>query len=213
MSNKKIIIFSGPSISKKEASNILKADYRPPIKRNDILDVINESPDIIGIIDGVFHQSPAVSHKEIMKAIGDGITVVGASSMGALRAAELDDLGMIGIGYVYHEYALGNIETDDDLVLTFTADDFTPVSEALINIEYNLSIAVDENIISEKDKKNILEVGRSLYYPDRTYSRILDKSNISKDVKNKLNTFFKTTVDIKKQDAINMLKYIRDNLI
>ncbi|MGZ7136369.1 MAG: TfuA-like protein, partial [Methanobacterium sp.] len=99
---KKIIVFLGPSLSHKEASKILYADYRLPIKRGDITAVVNENPDIIGIIDGVFHQQPAVSHREILDALKKGITVVGGASMGALRASELDDFGMIGVGYVYN---------------------------------------------------------------------------------------------------------------
>ena len=84
-SHKKIIIF-GPSLSHKEASEILDADYRPPIQRGDITAALNENPDIIGIIDGVFHQQPAVSHREILDALKRGITVVGGASMGALRS-------------------------------------------------------------------------------------------------------------------------------
>ncbi|MDR3292016.1 MAG: TfuA-related McrA-glycine thioamidation protein, partial [Methanobrevibacter sp.] len=68
MSDKKVIVFIGPSLSVEESRKILDADYRPPVKRNDILHAIDENPDIIGIVDGVFHQSPAVSHKEILKA-------------------------------------------------------------------------------------------------------------------------------------------------
>ena len=34
--------------------------YKRPIKRGDIGLAINEHPDIIGIIDGVFHQNSAV---------------------------------------------------------------------------------------------------------------------------------------------------------
>ena len=62
---------------------------------------------MIAIIDGVFHKEPAVSHKEILEAIKKGVTVVGGASMGALRASELDDFGMIGVGRVYHDYSNG----------------------------------------------------------------------------------------------------------
>jgi hypothetical protein len=40
-----------------------------------------------------FTSKPAVSHKEIIQALKEGIMIVGASCMGALRAAELDSLG------------------------------------------------------------------------------------------------------------------------
>ncbi|MDR2873359.1 MAG: TfuA-related McrA-glycine thioamidation protein [Methanobrevibacter sp.] len=208
MSNKKIIVFIGPSLSVEDSSKILKADYRDPVKRNDILNAISENPDIIGIIDGVFHQSPAVSHKEILKAIEHGITVVGGSSMGALRAADLDDLGMKGVGYIYQQYANGTIESDDDVALIFT-EDYMPLSEPYINIEYNFNHAEKENIISNNEKQALLSIAKSLYYPKRNYPIIIEKSELKSETKNKLKEFLKTAIDLKKEDAIEVLKYIK----
>ena len=65
---KNIIIFTGPSLPSNDAKKILKADYRGPVSRDDIIKALKDKPDIIGIIDGVFHQQPAVSHKELLKA-------------------------------------------------------------------------------------------------------------------------------------------------
>jgi hypothetical protein len=212
MNKKKIIIFTGPSLSAEEGLEILNADYRPPVKRGDILSAINESPDTIGIIDGVFHQYPAVAHKEILEAMKKGITVVGGGSMGALRASELDSLGMIGVGYVYNEYSNGNIESDDDVAITF--DNFTgqAISEALVNIVYKLNEACQKNIITADEKKEIISIAKSIYYPERTYYNILRQVNLDENKKEKLIDFIVKSVDIKKQDAIAVLEYIK-NLI
>ena len=79
-----------------DAKKVLNADYRgPEVGRDDIIKALKDKPDIIGIIDGVFHQQPAVSHKELLKALNSGITIVGGASMGALLVSELDDFGMI----------------------------------------------------------------------------------------------------------------------
>ena len=51
-----------------------------------------------------------------MQLIKD-IEVFGASSMGALRASELDTLGMTGIGYCYEQYATGTIDSDDEVAV------------------------------------------------------------------------------------------------
>lgn len=210
MSEKKIIIFTGPSLSIEEGSKILDADYKPPIKRDDILKAMNESPDIIGIIDGVFHQSPAVGHKEIITAINKGIIVVGGGSMGALRASELDDLGMKGIGYVYEEYSKGNIESDDDVALIFDAATGETYSEALVNIDYKFKKAVEADIISEEEKNELLAIAKSNYYPKRTYHNIFKESNLDNDKKEKLIDFIVDITDIKKQDAIAVLKHIKE---
>ncbi|MDR0900645.1 MAG: TfuA-related McrA-glycine thioamidation protein [Methanobrevibacter sp.] len=207
---KKIIIFTGLSISKEEAKKILDADYKDPVKRGDILKAISKSPEIIGIIDGVFHQHPAVSHKEIMEAIDQGIIIVGGGSMGALRASELDSLGMKGIGYVYENYANGNIESDDDVAVVFDPLTGESYSEALINIDYNLELAIKANIINKEEKQELIQIAKSIYYPKRNYSKIFKESNLKKEKKEELKEFILQQVDIKKQDAIAVLNYIKD---
>ena len=115
----KIIVFLGPSLDLPSAKKILDAEYRPPAKRGDILDAIADKADIIGLIDGVFHQDCAVAHREILAAVKKGIKVIGASSMGALRAAEMDTLGMVGIGKIYRMYKEGTLVSDDEVALVF----------------------------------------------------------------------------------------------
>ena len=63
-----------------------------------------DPPRDIGIIDGYFEATPTVWHKEILWAMTQGIHVYGAASIGALRAAELHDFGMVGIGRVYEAF-------------------------------------------------------------------------------------------------------------
>lgn len=211
-SKKKIIIFTGPSLSIKEASQILEADYRGPIKRGDILEAIKDSPDIIGIIDGVFHQQPAVSHREILEALNQGIMVVGGSSMGALRASELDDLGMVGIGYVYQQYKTGAIESDDDVAIILNPQTHEQLSDALVSIEYNLKKATDAGILSDKELENILAVSKSIFYPKRTYEKIFKDSGLDDILISKLKKFIKFKgCDVKKNDAISVLNYIKNN--
>ena len=62
---------------------------------------------MIGLIDGYFDGVPAVAHKEILWALDQGIRVLGAASMGALRAAELAPFGMEGVGAIWRDYADG----------------------------------------------------------------------------------------------------------
>lgn len=211
-SKKKIIIFTGPSLSIQEASQILQADYRGPIKRGDILEAIKDSPDIIGIIDGVFHQQPAVSHREILEALNQGIMVVGGSSMGALRASELDDLGMVGIGYVYQQYKTGAIESDDDVAIILNPKTHEQLSDALVSIEYNLKKARDVGILSDKELENILTVSKSIFYPKRTYEKIFKDSGLDDNLISKLKKFIQDKgCDVKKNDAISVLNYIKNN--
>ena len=208
--SKKIIVYLGLSIQEDEARTILDADYRTPVKRGDILKAISEKPDIIGIIDGVFHHSPAVAHKEIMKALKMGITVVGGSSMGALRASELDDLGMIGIGYVYRAYRSGQITSDDDVALSFDPANNVPISEALVNVDYKLELAVKEGIITEEEKEYVHNIAKDIYYPKRSYQNIFRNVEMEDEKKTKLIDFLLKEKDIKYLDAVEVLEYIKN---
>ena len=83
-------VFLGPSLSRKEAVDILPdAEYLPPAAQGDVYRATCRNPQAILIVDGFFDCVPAVWHKEILWAMQDGVHVYGTASMGALRAAEL----------------------------------------------------------------------------------------------------------------------------
>lgn len=211
MENKRIIIFTGPSLHPEDANEILDADYRLPVGRGDIITALRDNPDIIGIIDGVFHQKPAVSHREILQALHSGVTIVGGASMGALRASELDDFGMIGVGKVYGYYKNGEIEADDDVAVVFNPQTLEQLSEAMVSMSYNFKRASKKGLITKKDLKELLETAKSIYYPKRTYKRVLSDANIDINQKNSLENFLKKEGrDLKREDAILVLKYIKN---
>lgn len=207
----KAIIYTGLSVDFNDAKEILNENvvYKPPIKRGDIDEALKENPDIIGIIDGVFHQSPAVAHKEILKAMDNGVKVIGSSSMGALRASELDSLGMIGIGYVYEQYRDGKITSDDDVAVSLDKDTLEAISVPLVNMEYVFRNAEKENIITESEKEELLKIAKEIYYPKRLYSTVLNKSSLDNNKKDVLIDFIAKSKDIKKEDGLKLIKYIK----
>ncbi|MCX4240534.1 TfuA-like protein [Paraliomyxa miuraensis] len=77
------------------------AETRRPIQRGDIAQAIRDGVHVVGIIDGEFQQARAVSPSELMDALRSGMRVYGSSSIGALRAVELERYGMIGVGAVF----------------------------------------------------------------------------------------------------------------
>lgn len=214
----KVIIYAGLSIPFDEAKRILDSTddveviYKRPIQRGDLGEAIKENPDIIGIIDGVFHQNSAVGHKEILNVMKKGIKVMGASSMGALRASELDTLGMEGIGYVYNQYAAGIVESDDDVAVMLDSETLEPLSVPLINMKYVFENAVSENIISDEEKDELLLISKETYYPKRNYAHTLAESSLDDVKKGELIDFIRKTPDIKKEDARELIAHIK-NLI
>jgi len=100
-------VFTGPTLSAAEASQVLDADYFPPAMQGSVFQAACQRPRVIAIIDGRFESVPSIWHKEILWAMDQGIHVFGSASMGALRAAELAAFGMVGIGKVFASYASG----------------------------------------------------------------------------------------------------------
>jgi len=212
----KIIIYLGPSLPVDEAKKLLHSNnnrevtYAPPIKRGDIPKAISENYQVIGIIDGIFFRESAVSPREIMEVLKSNIKVYGASSMGALRASELDRYGMVGIGKIYNWYRDGTLNSDDEVALSFDSEEFIPISEPLVNIRETMKKALSENIINQEEYKTIFECAKKLYFPERKWKNIIQISE-KKMGKNLsyFSDFVKTQkVDVKKEDAILLLKEI-----
>ncbi|WP_407374715.1 TfuA-related McrA-glycine thioamidation protein [Methanobrevibacter sp.] len=214
----KIIIYTGLSLPFEEAKDILDSTeeveviYKRPIKRGDLGIALRENPDIIAIIDGVFHQNSAVGHKEILEVLNKGIKVYGASSMGALRASELDSLGMIGVGYCYEQYATGEVESDDDVAVMLDSETLEALSVPLISMKYIFTKAVEEDLLTESEKDELLSIAKSEFYPKRNYATTLSKSSLDEHKKGEIINFIRETGDIKKHDAEKLLHLIKSEL-
>jgi hypothetical protein len=209
----KIIVFLGPSLDITVAEKILSAEYHPPAKRGDLLAAVHEDATIIGLIDGVFHQESAVAHREILTAVRKGVRVIGSSSMGALRAAEMDTLGMVGIGKIYRMYKSGELESDDEVALVFDPSSGLALSEPLINIRFTLKRAKEEGIIDSVAHDALLASARALFYPNRTYRAIVSAAGetVDKETRERFLLWVPAgACDQKKDDAIAALEYIRN---
>ena len=209
---RRIIVFLGPSLERESAETILAAEYRPPARRGDLLRAVQDGADIIGLIDGVFHQESAVAHREILAAIKKGVKVVGSSSMGALRAAEMDTLGMTGIGEVYRMYRSGELVSDDEVALVFDPETELSLSEPLVNIRFTLREAERQQIITPQDHATLLTAAQSVFYPQRTYGRIVSAAGaiIDQETRERFLIWVKLhAIDQKRNDAVAALEYIR----
>ncbi len=213
----KPVVFTGTSISHGEAGKILDADYRPPVRRHDITRLMKSPPEIIGIIDGIFFDSAAVAHRELIEALKSGITVVGGASMGALRASELEPYGMIGVGKIYRMYKSGMLESDDEVAVTFDSETMEPLSIPLVNIRMTMDKAKEMGVLTEGQASSVVEITRKIFYPERNYRSIVYecvKNGVFEDSeKEKLLDFFKVhEVDVKRKDAVLVLEKIKELL-
>lgn len=140
----------------------------------------------------------------------------GAASMGALRAAELAEFGMVGVGQVYGEYRRGDLNDDDEVALVHAdaACGYRPISEALVNLRATLRAAQSRGVIDARERAVLLARLKEQFYPDRSYPGLIELAlhelaergkplaNWLRDAENR--------VDQKHLDALELLKQLDD---
>jgi hypothetical protein len=124
------------------------------------------------IIDEEFDQSLSVSLNEILRLLDAGVPVIGATSMGALRAAELSAHGMVGSGVIYEAYRSGVIEGDDEVALTYCPLSFEPRTVPLVNIRFWLDHLHASGWLSVIERSALLRRVRRIFYAERTPERL-----------------------------------------
>ena len=163
------LVYLGPSLPREQAERLLPADYRPPVRRGD-LPARYDGP--VVIIDGEFGQSLSVSPNEILRLLDAGTPVLGAASMGALRAAELHPYGMRGHGWIYEAYRSGLVEADDEVALLYSPLDFRPLTVPLINLRRWLADLRAAGRVDARTERDLLRRARRIFYADRTEERL-----------------------------------------
>lgn len=164
-------IFLGPT----RPSNIpADADLRPPAQQGDIAAAATEGPDTLILIDGLFHQSLSPWHKEILYAIERGCRVIGAGSLGALRAVECARYGAEPVGIIAGWYA-DEICTDDaDVALAHghAEDGYRAISIPIVNIRATAECLVADGLLAAAELPSLLAAARSIYYVERSWPRL-----------------------------------------
>ena len=214
----KAVIFLGPSLPVHEARAILdSAIYLPPARQSDLLSAtFNLKPDIIGLIDGVFLQTPAVWHKEILYALQRGVHVYGSSSMGALRAAETDIFGMVGVGEIYRQFASGELIDDDEVALAHgpVEYNYSKLSEPMVNVRATFAAARDAGVVDDDTYTQLISIAKGIYFGDRIFPVIFEiavANGVPIEIIKGLTAFINTDyVDVKASDAALLLRTIRD---
>ncbi len=170
-----VYVFLGPTLPREDAARELDATFLPPVAQGDVLRLCAEKPAAIGIIDGFFESVPSVWHKEILYAIHAGIPVFGASSMGALRAAELYPFGMVGVGAIFEAFRDGRLEDDDEVAVIHGPAElgYTALSEAMVNIRRTLSDAVADRVLTADTALRLESIAKELPYRERGYGRMM----------------------------------------
>ena len=198
------VVYSGPTLLPAEIQEILpQAVCLEPVSCGDIFQILRLRPKNIIIIDGYFERTASVWHKEILLAMEQGVVVYGASSMGALRAAELDSYGMIGFGEIYQKYKSGEIIDDDEVAITHGTDAlYSKTGTALINDRFTLAAAVATGIIDNNTAAELIRRLKNQPYYLRSIFIECRKMELDK----LLIWLQSSYIDQKKNDALGLLK-------
>lgn len=212
------IVFVGPTLTIAEVTGVLDADCRPPVSQGDIYRAARSGPDMIGIIDGYFDGVPSVWHKEIQWVMSQGIPVFGSASMGALRAAELHEFGMQGVGRIFEDYRSGHLEDDDEVAIIHAPADmgFKALSVPMVSVRATLQSAVADEVLPQAVAAEICKHAKALHYADREWDRILAHASDNSTTLPELKLFEawlpENFVDAKREDALEMLTAMKQDL-
>ncbi|WP_331723712.1 MULTISPECIES: TfuA-like protein [unclassified Streptomyces] len=170
-----IHVYVGPTLGRAEPVLATpRIRVLQPVRHGDLFDPAIVSEDTVVVIDGAWHQAPAVRHKELVGLLDRGVRVIGAASVGALRAAELHRFGMTGVGRVFRAYRRGEIDGDDEVAVGQAPDgDLRALTWPLVNVRQAFRLAVGERVVTREAAAALLEAARAVYYPQRTVAAVL----------------------------------------
>ena len=203
-----VAVFLGPSLDRSRAEAILPANYYPPVRMGDVYRLIGSGVRLIVIIDGIFHRQAPVWQREILEALRNGITVVGASSMGALRAAELHPFGMIGHGTIFEWYRDGVLDGDDEVALNHgdAGSGFRALSEPLVNIRATLAEAVRCGELVAEEAEALIAPAKQACYAERSWRGVL--RSLPEARRAGMERFVETNaINLKERDALSALHF------
>lgn len=166
------VVFAGPSL---DAAPPAAFVHLPPAAAGDLLALAEGPPRAVALIDGVFDAVAAVQHKEVLELLSRGFRVLGAASMGALRAAELHSFGMVGVGAVFAAYSAGRLTADDEVALLHAPPELgcRPLTEALVDVRATLAMSVRARVLVPDTARVVRARARQLFWRERTWSAIL----------------------------------------
>jgi hypothetical protein len=197
------VLFAGPSLAGQSYDHT-GLHVRPPARQGDLHRAVLDGADAIGLIDGVFGFVPSVWHKEILFALKQGIPVLGAASIGALRAGECAAYGMEAVGPIAESYVSGARIEDADVCLAHAPAelDFMPLSEPLVDVEATVA-AMN---VTGAERIALRVAAQSIYFADRTVEAIVAAAGLAPEFADRYRA---SRVRAKTADALLLVERLR----
>ncbi|QLF71956.1 antibiotic resistance protein (plasmid) [Peteryoungia desertarenae] len=174
------IVFVGPSLPDADLHLGEGLSLHPPARQGDIMNALSRGATAIGLIDGFFEGVAPVWHKELLYALSKGVAVYGASSMGALRAAECAAFGMIGVGRIFEDYRDGRRDDDADVALLHGPAElgYPALTVPIVNIDGTLDEISRHNSMPREDVSRLQQAARQIFYKERSWKRVVVEAGL-----------------------------------
>ena len=210
----RIAVFAGPSLppAYRPAGPF---EWFPPATAGDVLAALDRGPSNICLIDGFFDSRPAPWHKELLVAMEHGVRVLGASSMGALRAAELERFGMTGVGTIFGAYRDARLRGDDEVALVHATErlGWAPLSVPMVEMRATLAAACRAGILSPHAARQIRGLAHDIHLSDRDWPRVRKACSAERLAPPEaLRSLEAAHVPLKRRDALDCLAAARSPL-
>jgi len=198
------VVFVGPSLPDAGCLCAGEISIRPPAIQGHIRNAIDEGATCIGLIDGGFEYQPPVWHKEILYGLSMGVRIYGSSSMGALRAVECEDFGMVGVGTIFEAFKTGKIIDDADVALLHGPEElgYPALTVPLVNVIATLDAVHGIGRLSSNQREMLEASARRIFFKERTWEKVVYDSGLNKELPPLLK---RGMVDVKRQDAQQLL--------
>lgn len=205
------VLFVGPSLFGATA-DLCGIDLRPPAKQGDMIAAVRDGASAIGLVDGYFGGAAAVWHKEILYALSSGVTVLGASSMGALRAAECAQYGMIPVGQIAAAYVSGELDDDAAVALTHAPPEFgsEPMTEPLVDAVATIANLEGSGRVSAREADALRSSAANCFFGDRTVDAISEGAGFEPErAAAVVELYARHRVALKQRDALLLIDRLR----
>jgi len=170
--HRRLAVFAGPSLPPQDRPALEDVSYLRPAARGDVERAAREY-DAVLLIDGVFHHDLAPSPKECYAALRHA-RMFGASSMGALRAAECAPYGFTPLGVIAGWYAHDVIDGDDEVAVLTHPDSLEALTVPLVNVRYVSRLAHRRGVLNARERDALITRAREIFYMDRTWEDVIE---------------------------------------
>jgi hypothetical protein len=212
------VVFAGPSLAGGPVPPYAGLTLRPPAEAGDLYRAARGGAQLIGLVDGVFEDRPTVWHKEILWALDHGIRVLGAASLGALRAAECAAFGMEGVGRIFERCRSGALEDDHELALTHAPAElgYAALSEPLVNVRATLEAAGADGVVPRAKAAALLALAAAMPYKALAWPALVAEAEAAGWTGTERRRFADWLpagrVDLKRADALLLLAAVAEAL-